>query len=134
MKKTNSPNGPNDTTCSIWAIIKSFVALPGLLVVDVVDVVLLLPFFVLFAVVIVGFVVVVVGGVLRMRWRSPAVTCVWCVVTVFGKLCSAVHRVLNPAENKCSVSVVVNCACLATVGLWVWILVMDIFKYCVIFL
>ena len=76
-----------------------------------------------FAVVIISFVVVmVVGGVLRMRWRSPAVTCVWCVMSIFGKLCSTVHRVLNPAENKCSVSVVVNCACLATVGLWVRIL------------
>ena len=43
-------------------------------------------------------------------------------MSVFGKLCSAVHRVLNPVKNKCIVSVVVNCACLATVGLWVRIL------------
>ena len=48
MKKKNSPNGPNNVTRVIWAIIKSFVAVPGLLVVDVVDMVLLLPFFVLF--------------------------------------------------------------------------------------
>ena len=44
-KKKNTPKGPNNATRIVWAIIKSFVAVLGLLVVDVV---LLLPFFILF--------------------------------------------------------------------------------------
>ena len=68
--------GPNDTTRVVSAIIESLVEVPGLQVVVVVVVVLLLPFFVLLVVVVVDFVVVVVVGgvVLRMHWRSPAVT------------------------------------------------------------
>ena len=34
--------------------------------------------------------------------------------SIFGSLCSAVHRVLNSKKIKCSVGVVVNCACLAS--------------------
>ena len=37
--------------------------------------------------------------------------------SVIGKLCSTVHRVLNSKENKYSVSIVVDVACLA--GYWV---------------
>ena len=68
--------GPNDATRVVWAIIESLVEVPGLQVVVVVVVVLLLPFFVLLVAVVIDFVVVVVVGgvVLRMRWRSPAVT------------------------------------------------------------
>ena len=71
--------GPTDPSHVVWAIIKSLVEVLGLqvvVVVVVVVVVLLLPFFVLLVVVVVDFVVVVVVGgvVLRMRWRSLAVT------------------------------------------------------------
>ena len=34
--------------------------------------------------------------------------------SVFGKLCSAVHRVLNSKNNKCNGSVVVKGACVAS--------------------
>ena len=111
-------------------------AVPGLLVVDVVDMVWLLPLFVLF--------LLLLSSVSLLSWwlvvcvkDALAVTsghmCVTCCVRIW-KLCSAVHRVLNPVENKYSVSVVVNGACLATIGLWVRILVMYIFKCYVIFL
>ena len=71
--KKNSLNGPNDATRVVWAIIELAVVVLGLLVVVVVVVVLFLLFFV---VVVVDFIdiVVVGGGVLSMRWRSPAVT------------------------------------------------------------
>ena len=71
--KKNSLNGPNDTSHVVWAIIELAVVVLGLLVVVVVVVVL---FFLFFVVVVVDFVdiVVVGGGVLSMRWRSPAVT------------------------------------------------------------
>ena len=78
MKKKNSPNGPNNATRVIWAIIKSFVAVPGLLVVDVVDMVLLLPFFVLF--------LLLSSSVLSLSWWL--VVCVEDVLAVTsGHMC-----------------------------------------------
>ena len=75
-KRKNSPHGPNDVSCVVWAIIELPLVVPGLLVVVVVVVVLVVLFLLFFVVVVVEFVVVVVvgGGVLSMRWRSPAVT------------------------------------------------------------
>ena len=74
--KKNSLNGPNDATRVVWAIIELAVVVLGLLVVVVVVVVVVVLFLLFFVVVVVDFVdiVVVGGGVLSMRWRSPAVT------------------------------------------------------------